>query len=205
MHQYIYASFADVREADRAIDSLLAHGAQQEEISLVYRGTEQSGTRLVEYRDGSPLKVDHAAKEGITATTASDASLGAATGATLGLGVSALAAIAVLAVPGVGWVAGTGALALAIAGAAGTTAVGAFAGGILGWLVHLGMPEAVARRYEELYRQGNAIVSVAVPSGTMDRSRVHAILAEFPHEAEDMWPAERAEHAALSAPDHGAS
>src|SRR5205085_9990716 len=96
-----------------------------------------------EYKDEYEEEKDNdlSAKTGLSTTTPADAGVGAAKGAGIGLGVGVLAALASIFVPGFGLVAGGGALATAIAGAVGTTAAGAIAGGVHGYLKDQGVPE----------------------------------------------------------------
>ncbi|HLK15075.1 MAG TPA: hypothetical protein VKT78_09740 [Fimbriimonadaceae bacterium] len=188
MYEYIYMAFNDLDGAKRAIGALLDHGAVKEDISLVYKGPDTSNHALVDSGPDVRQEVEVAAKEGISTTTPDDAAAGAAKGAVLGFGIGALAAISAIAVPGFGLVAGGGALALAVAGTAGTTAAGAIAGGVVGWLVDQGVPEPIAVRYNELYRSGNAILGVSVPTGPLDELAVRGILDKYRQETIEVWP-----------------
>jgi hypothetical protein len=80
---------------------------------------------------------------------------GATTGGVAGLGVGAavgwLAGIGALAIPGVGPFIAAGPIMAALGGAA----VGTAAGGIIGALVGLGIPEFEAKRYDAKIREGN--------------------------------------------------
>ncbi len=100
--------------------------------------------------------------------TGTKASTGAATGALggglLGGALGLLVGIGALAIPGIGPVLAGGALATAF-GLGGGTAVagagiGAAAGGLLGALVGMGIPEAEARHFEEGFRAGGVLVTV---------------------------------------------
>lgn len=85
---------------------------------------------------------------------------GATTGGVAGLGVGAavgwLAGIGALAIPGVGPLIAAGPIMAALGGAA----VGTAAGGIIGALVGLGIPEFEAKRYDAKIREGNILISV---------------------------------------------
>jgi len=85
---------------------------------------------------------------------------GAATGGAAGLGVGAavgwLAGIGVLAIPGVGPFIAAGPIMAALGGAA----IGTAAGGIIGALVGMGIPEFEAKRYDAKIREGNILISV---------------------------------------------
>ena len=96
---------------------------------------------------------------------------GATTGGVAGLGVGAavgwLAGIGALAIPGVGPFIAAGPIMAALGGAA----VGTAAGGIIGALVGLGIPEFEAKRYDTKVREGNILISVHTEEGK-DRKRV---------------------------------
>jgi hypothetical protein len=90
---------------------------------------------------------------------------GATTGGVAGLGVGAavgwLAGIGALAIPGVGPFIAAGPIMAALGGAA----VGTAAGGIIGALVGLGIPEFEAKRYDAKIREGNILISVHTDDG----------------------------------------
>lgn len=90
---------------------------------------------------------------------------GATTGGIAGLGVGAavgwLAGIGALAIPGVGPFIAAGPIMAALGGAA----VGTAAGGIVGALVGLGIPEFEAKRYDAKIREGNILISVHTEDG----------------------------------------
>lgn len=87
---------------------------------------------------------------------------GATTGGVAGLGVGAalgwLAGIGALAIPGVGPFIAAGPIMAALGGAA----VGTAAGGVIGALVGMGIPEFEAKRYDAKVREGNVLISVHV-------------------------------------------
>jgi Alternative complex III, ActD subunit len=84
------------------------------------------------------------------------ATTGATTGAVVGGIVGWLAGIGALAIPGIGPLIAAGPIIGMLAGAG---AVGV-AGGIVGTLVGLGMPEYEAKRYEGRVRSGGILLSV---------------------------------------------
>ena len=90
---------------------------------------------------------------------------GATTGGIAGLGVGAalgwLAGIGALAIPGLGPFIAAGPIMAALGGAA----VGTAAGGIVGALVGMGIPELEAKRYDEKVRGGNILLSVHTEDG----------------------------------------
>lgn len=85
---------------------------------------------------------------------------GAAAGGVAGLGVGAavgwLAGIGTLAIPAVGPFIAAGPIMAALSGAA----IGTAAGGIIGALVGMGIPEFEAKRYDAKIREGNILISV---------------------------------------------
>jgi len=90
---------------------------------------------------------------------------GATTGGVAGLGVGAalgwLAGIGALAIPGVGPFIAAGPIMAALSGAA----IGTAAGGVIGALVGLGIPEFEAKRYDAKIREGNILISVHTEDG----------------------------------------
>ena len=105
---------------------------------------------------------------GITTTTPEDAAAGAAVGAGVGLVTGLLAAAAALTVPGIGLVLAGGALASALGVAAGTTVAGAVAGGAVGYLRDMGMPEQAASRYADRIAEGDYLISATIDSAQYD-------------------------------------
>ena len=82
---------------------------------------------------------------------------GGVTGGVLGL----LAGIGALAIPGVGPLIAAGPIMAALSGAA----VGAAVGGVAGALIGMGIPEFEAKRYEDLVKGGNILISVHSEEG----------------------------------------
>lgn len=133
-------------------------------------------------RDAGPdtaRESEDIAKHGITVTTGADAERGAEKGAAWGVGVGIVAGLAALVVPGVGLVYGGGALALAILGAAGSTAAGAVAGALTGYLVDQGVEPHVAQKYAGAVEEGKALVAVTVPSGPLSEDNVDFLLRKY--------------------------
>jgi len=166
----LHASFEDAALGEKAMGALLDHGVAREDLSGFFPSDYQT-------EDVHEVRAD--LKHGITTTTAADAASGAAKGAGVGLGVAALATLASLLIPGFGLVTGGGALATALIGAAGTTAGGALAGGIAGYLQDQGVEEQVALDSEAALRNGRAVVVVRCPSGKLSESEISAILLKY--------------------------
>ena len=131
------------------------------------------------YDHDDPVKLENAAKHGISTTTAKDAGAAAATGGAIGLGVGAVAALASLLVPGLGLIVGGGALATAVGGMVATTGAGAAVGAITGYLKDQGVEEHAALRYGEAIEKGGAILAVHVPSGDVDEDKARLLLEKY--------------------------
>jgi hypothetical protein len=108
---------------------------------------------------------------------------GATTGGVAGLGIGAalgwLAGIGALSIPGVGPFIAAGPIMAALSGAA----LGTTAGGIIGALVGMGIPEFEARRFDGKIRQGSMLVSVHVENPNQ-RNAARDIFKQ--HNAEDI-------------------
>ena len=164
----IFARFDDYKLAEKAVGALLDHGMKQDDIGLITRP----------HKDIEGKHEGHA-KHGITTTTASDAGVGAAKGAGVGLVVGTVAAVATLLIPGFGLVTGGAALVTAIGAAVGTTAAGAVAGGVTGYLKDQGMDEPAARSYEEAIKNGGALVTLHLPSEKVTRLDAEKVMAKY--------------------------
>lgn len=108
---------------------------------------------------------------------------GATAGGVAGLGVGAavgwLAGIGALAIPGIGPFIAAGPLMAALS----VAAVGTTAGGIIGALVGMGMPEFEARRFDGKIKQGGMLISVHVEN-TNQRNAAREIFEL--HNAQDI-------------------
>jgi hypothetical protein len=125
--------------AERAVDELLQADFNAEQVGFVIRGSDAVRGGMITDTAG--------AKDAKGAVT------GAVTGATLG-GLTAAAVTALI--PGVGPVLAAGALAMFF----GYAAAGAAIGGIFGAMTGLGVSEEEARYYEQVFREGKALVAV---------------------------------------------
>lgn len=143
------------------------------------RADDATYDTLVPSFDADDYDPETSAKAGITATTPEDAGAGAIKGAEIGLGVGALAALVSIFVPGVGLVAGGGALATALLGFAAATGAGAIAGAVTGYLKDQGMESQVADHYASAVASGAGLISVTVPSGSVDESTVRSIMDKY--------------------------
>ena len=170
----LYASFAEVNLAQKAVGALLDHGVADQDLTLIANFVGADGQP-----DGQMQHAVQNAKEGISTTSVSDAGAGMAKGAGIGLGVGVLAALASLFIPGFGLVTGGGALALALGAGAATTAAGAVAGGVTGYLVDQGVPADIAVDYENARANGGAIISVQLPLRGPSRADMETILTKY--------------------------
>jgi uncharacterized protein (TIGR02271 family) len=97
--------------------------------------------------------------------TGGNAGKGAVAGGALGGAAGLIAGLAGLAIPGIGPIIAAGPIAAALAGAG----IGAVAGGLIGSLTRLGIPEEQARNYAEAVRRGGALVTVRAEDDMAER------------------------------------
>ncbi len=208
MTQTISAVFLNPDDAERAIGALEDHGLGRDAISVVTAHNQaevdqtpaaeeptQDGFLEVQTEDpptptdmnsvtesrmgaSATSMVEAEGKHGITTTTAADARRGAAEGSVVGLGIGLLAGAAALFVPGVGPVLAAGPLWAALSAALGTTAAGAVAGGVTGYLVDQGVSEETATRFGHAVGGGSIVVSVSMKPG-QNTADVEATLAKY--------------------------
>lgn len=172
----IVASFGNPEMAERAAGALIDFGIKSDHISLVLAreyGVIASKTE----KEGD--KAEWVAKAGVTTTTKEDALKGSEKGAGIGLAAGTIAALVAVFVPGIGLVLGGGALAIAIGGALGSTAAGAVAGGLTGYLRDQGMPEDRVGIYHETLEQGGAILIVSPMDETINHAEIEVILRKY--------------------------
>jgi len=136
----VYCIAKSPTQTERIVDLLLTSGIRDQDISV-----------LLPDRDGDrDFAHEHNTKAPEGAVTG--ASAGGITGGVLGL----LAGIGALAIPGVGSLIAAGPIMAALS----VAAVGAAVGGIAGSLIGMGIPEFEARRYEDMVKGGNILMSV---------------------------------------------
>ncbi|MFZ6719097.1 hypothetical protein [Undibacterium sp. Ji49W] len=140
MKTAIYCIATNRVQAETIVDRLKVSGFSSADISVLL--PDQTGTRDFAHEQNTKLPE------------------GAATGGVAGMGVGAilgwLTGIGTLAIPGVGPFIAAGPIMAALSGAA---LVGA-AGGIIGGLVGMGIPEYEAKLYDGKIRGGNVLISV---------------------------------------------
>jgi len=140
MKTAIYCIATNRVQAENIVDNLKLSGFPSGDISVLF--PDQTGTRDFAHEQNTKLPE------------------GAAAGGAAGMGVGAilgwLTGIGTLAIPGVGPFIAAGPIMAALSGAA---LVGA-AGGIIGAMVGLGIPEYEAKLYDGKIRGGNILISV---------------------------------------------
>jgi len=144
--------YDDYDDARRTVEALETAGVPQSDISIVSNNADNRHTVT-----GAPTGTT--AGSTLAGDTASDdnrAGTGATTGTLVGGGLGLLTGLGLLAIPGVGPVVAAGWLIATVTGAG----IGAAGGGLLGSLVHAGVPEEHAHAYAEGVRRGGTLVTV---------------------------------------------
>ena len=149
---HLYDEFGDAR---RTVEALETAGVPRDDISIVANNADS--------------------RHGANAAAAADmdetrAGAGASTGTLVGGGVGLLTGLGLLAIPGVGPVVAAGWLIATVTGAG----IGAAGGGLLGSLLHSGVPEEHAHAYAEGVRRGGTLVTVR--GDESQASRIEAVL-----------------------------
>lgn len=172
MAKTVVGLFDTWNEAQSVVRELESMGFSDNDISVIanqtatgYSGDESSDPSAGE-------RVGHAVGDGVK---------GALKGGLIG-GLTGLAAsFALLAIPGIGPVLAAGPIAASLGGAGTVTAatlggasLGATAGGIIGALTGLGVPDTDAPHYAEGIRRGGTLVSV-----NADDARAETVMAVF--------------------------
>jgi hypothetical protein len=144
--------------AEDAIDHLLAFVSQLEQ-------------------PGQPAARPFTAQEAEQAATPTDSSetadsSGLVAGGLTGGVVGAVGSV--LFIPGLGLAIAGGALSMAVAGAA----MGGIAGGFLGALMRMGVPEDKARYYEQEFKAGNVVMTIK-PENEAQERHVHDVLHRY--------------------------
>lgn len=140
MKHAVYCIAQTRTQAETIVDNLKTAGFRNTEISVLF--ADKSGTRDFSHEQNTKMP------EG--ATTGGIAGMG------LGAALGWLAGIGSLAIPGAGPFIAAGPIMAALGGAA---VVGA-AGGLIGGLVGMGIPEYEAKLYDGKIQGGNSLISV---------------------------------------------
>ena len=136
----VFGVFANRLETEEAVEHLRRAGFRNTDISVLF--PDNQGTK--DFAHEKNTKAPEGSTTGVVA--------GGITGGVLGW----LTGIGALAIPGLGPFVAAGPIVAALAGAG---AVGTL-GGIIGALIGMGIPEYVAKRYEEKVKAGNILLSV---------------------------------------------
>ena len=145
MKASVYCTTKTVTQAESIVAALKAGGFTNNDISVL----------LPDKRGTKDFAHEHNTKAPEGATVGGVAGLG------VGAAVGWLAGIGALAIPGVGPFIAAGPIMAALGGAA----VGTTAGGLIGALVGMGIPEFEAKRYDAKIREGNILISVHTEDG----------------------------------------
>lgn len=140
MKASVYCTAKTTSQAENIVDALKSVGFSNDSISAL----------MPDKRTTKDFAHEHNTKAPEGATTGGVAGLG------IGAAVGWLAGIGALAIPGVGPFIAAGPIMAALGGAA----VGTAAGGVVGALVGMGIPEFEAKRYDAKIREGNILISV---------------------------------------------
>lgn len=163
MNASVYCTTRTIEQTEAIVSDLKRAGFGSQEISALL--PDLRGSRDFAYAHGTK------APEGAT------------TGGVAGLGVGAalgwLAGIGALSIPGAGPFIAAGPIMTALSGAA----LGTTAGGIIGALIGMGIPEFEAKRFDGKIRQGCMLVSVHVDNANQ-RNAARDIFQQ--HHAEDI-------------------
>ena len=136
----VFGIYPSVTRAEQAVDSLMAAGFSNNDISVLL--PDNQGTK--DFAHEKETKAPEGTTTGVTT--------GGVIGGTLGV----LAGIGALAIPGLGPFIAAGPIMGGLAG----LGVGGAVGGLIGALVGMGIPEYEAKRYEGRVKSGGILLSV---------------------------------------------
>ncbi|GAB2561893.1 hypothetical protein ISP15_10020 [Dyella jejuensis] len=163
MKTSVYCTTRTLEQTEAIVDDLKRAGFGSDEISALL--PDQRGTRDFAHEHNTK------APEGATAGGVAGLGVGAAVGWLAGAGA--------LAIPGLGPLIAAGPILAALSGAA----LGTTAGGIIGALVGMGVPEFEAKRFDGKLRQGGMLISVHAQDANQ-RNAAKAIFEQ--HNADDI-------------------
>lgn len=144
---HLYDQYSDAKQT---VEALEAAGVPHSDISIVSNNADNThATSAVASTTDGVASSD-------TPVEDTRAGTGASTGTLVGGGLGLLTGLGLLAIPGVGPVVAAGWLVATLTGAG----LGAAGGGLLGSLVHAGVPEEHAHAYAEGVRRGGTLVTV---------------------------------------------
>lgn len=146
MAKTVVGLFDTSRQAQDAVQDLINSGFKRDDISMVASKEEEQAVKGKGEGGG--------------------AAQGAATGALVGGVAGLLVSVTALAIPGIGPIIAAGPLASLLA----STGIGAAAGGIIGGLAKIGVPEEEAHRYSEGVRRGGTLVTLTADDASAERA-----------------------------------
>jgi hypothetical protein len=146
MKESVYCIAKTYEQAEVIVEDLKEHGFLNDDVSALL--PDKRGTRDFAHEHNTK------APEGATAGGVAGLGVGAVFGWLVGIGA--------LTIPGAGPFIAAGPIMVALS----TAAVGTAAGGIIGALIGLGIPEFEAKRFDAKIREGNILISVHVEDGT---------------------------------------
>lgn len=149
----LVGTFREKEDAESAVHEMRELGITDDEISIVAR-------------EGVFQEQDEGNNEEDTITyTDQDVSDGAMTGGAIGAIGGLMAGAGALAIPGVGPIVAAGPIAAGLSGAA--------AGGVVGGLLDMGIPEERGRQYQEEVKKGRILTIIeAGPNNVNDISSI---------------------------------
>lgn len=159
MAKTVVGLFDTRQEAQDVVQELVNNGFARNDIGLLANNASGEFTNHTTSATNTD-NLDAGAAAGRDAVT------GAAAGGTLGL----LVGLGSLLIPGVGPVIAAGPLATVLGLTAAGAGAGALAGGIVGALTHLGVPEEDANYYAEGVRRGGTLVTVKAEDASANKA-----------------------------------
>ena len=151
MSKTVVGLFDDFQDAQTVVRDLTNAGFARESISIAANKTASGYTG-----DGSDFNSGASA-------SANAAGKDATVGAWVGGGVGLLVGLGLLIIPGVGPILAAGPIIAALGTTAAGAGIGAAAGGLIGGLTHIGVPQEHAEYYAEGVRRGGTLVTVDAP------------------------------------------
>src|SRR5687768_4677663 len=145
MPKTVVGFFDSFRQAENAVEELTRSGFKREDLSIIANQEARKST--------TTTSTSHKGEDSDAGT---GAAVGATTGAVVGGAAGLIASLAGLTIPVVGPILAAGPIVAMLSGAG----IGAVAGGLIGALVNLGVPEEEARVYEEGVRRGGTLVTL---------------------------------------------
>lgn len=139
--------FQDISTAERAVKALRDKGFTDNEISILAKDEQSTGSGSQDMEMGDDFGTDSIAD-------------GTAWGGALGGVAGLMAGVGALAIPGIGPIIAAGPLAGVLSGAV--------TGGVAGGLIDLGIPEERGRQYEENLKQGGVLAVIETSSNKIN-------------------------------------